>query len=146
MTKSTPLANVMITLGARDLPSLRDFYRGVGLPQIIDADDFAAFELRGVVLAVFPLAKLARDGKTEPAPSTEGIRCSIGVMVDTADEVDRLTGQMRHAGARVTKEPVDAEFFTGRSAYLCDPEGNYFEITWADMPDNPIVSRRVTAT
>ena len=37
---------------------------------------------------------------------------------------------MRQAGARVTKGPVDAEFFTGRSAYLCDPEGNYFEITW----------------
>lgn len=36
-------------------------------------------------------------------------------------------------------EPVDAEFFTGRSAYLCDPESNYFEIVWADMPDNPVV-------
>ena len=34
---------------------------------------------------------------------------------------------------------VDAEFFTGRSAYLCDPEGNYFEIAWADMPNNPVV-------
>jgi predicted lactoylglutathione lyase len=46
---------------------------------------------------------------------------------------------MRAAGAHVTKEPVDAEFFTGRSAYLCDPEGNYFEIAWADMPNNPVV-------
>ena len=36
-------------------------------------------------------------------------------------------------------EPVDAEFFTGRSAYLCDPEGNYFEITWTDAVDNPVV-------
>jgi hypothetical protein len=35
--------------------------------------------------------------------------------------------------------PVDAEFFTGRSAYLCDPEGNYFEIAWADAPTNPVV-------
>jgi hypothetical protein len=41
---------------------------------------------------------------------------------------------------RVTKEPVDAEFFTGRSAYLCDPEGNYFEIAWADEPDNPVLA------
>lgn len=46
---------------------------------------------------------------------------------------------MRAAGARVTNEPVDAEFFTGRSAYLCDPGGNYFEIVWADMPNNPVV-------
>ena len=37
-------------------------------------------------------------------------------MVDTPEKVDQLTEQMRNAGARVTKEPVDAEFFTGRSA------------------------------
>ncbi len=62
-------------------------------------------------------------------------------MVDAPGEVDQLAGQMRNADARVTKEPIDAEFFTGRSAYLCDPEGNYYEITWAE-PDNPITSRR----
>ena len=55
----------------------------------------------------------------------------------------RTAEQMRKAGARVTKEPVDAEFFTGRSAYLCDPEDNYFEITWA-APNNPITLRRMT--
>jgi predicted lactoylglutathione lyase len=60
------------------------------------------------------------------------------VNVDSAGEVDQLTEQMRAVGARVTKEPVDAEFFTGRSAYLCDPEGNYFEIAWAE-PDNPVL-------
>ena len=48
---------------------------------------------------------------------------------------------MRDADARVTKEPIDAGFFTGRSAYLCDPEGHYYEITWAE-PKNPITSRR----
>ena len=80
-----------------------------------------------------------RLGRSHPEPGTGGIRFTIGVMVDSADEVDRLTEQMRAAGARVTKEPIDAEFFTGRSAYLCDPEGNYFEIAWADMPDNPVL-------
>ena len=138
MNASAPLAN-LITLGARDLPTLRNFYRTLGWPQIMDDGEFVAFELRGIVLALFPLAKLARDGNTEPEPSTGGIRFTIGVQVDSAEEVDRLTEQMRAAGARVTKEPVDAEFFTGRSAYLCDPEGNYFEIAWADMPNNPVV-------
>jgi predicted lactoylglutathione lyase len=143
MSTSTPLADVMITLGARDLPSLRHFYRELGLPQIIDDENFAAFELRGVVLALFPIAELARDGNSEPDPgSGTGIRFTVGIMVDTPQDVDQLTEQMRGAGARVTKEPVDAEFFTGRSAYLCDPEGNYFEITWAE-PNNPITSRRI---
>jgi catechol 2,3-dioxygenase-like lactoylglutathione lyase family enzyme len=137
------LADVMVTLGARDFPGLREFYRQLGWPQIIDESDFAAFELRGVVLAVFPVAQLARDGNTEPDPGSRGIRFTIGIMVDTPEEVDQLTEQMRAAGARVTKPPVDAEFFTGRSAYLHDPEGNYFEIAWAER-DNPITSRRAT--
>lgn len=137
MSASAPLAN-LITLGVRDLGALRDFYRALGWPQIVDDDEFVAFELRGIVLALFPLAKLARDGNTEPEPGTGGIRFTIGVMVDSADEVDRLTERMRAAGARVTKEPVDAEFFSGRSAYLCDPEGNYFEIAWADAADNAV--------
>ena len=125
MTGQLPLANV-ITLGARDFGALRDFYRRVGWPQVMDDDEFAVFELRGILIALFPLAHLARDGNTEPQPSTEGIRFTIGVQVDSASAVDQLTEHMRAAGARVTKEPVDAEFFTGRSAYLCDPEGNYF--------------------
>lgn len=144
MSAPAPLADVMITLGARDFSRLREFYRELGWPQIIDDEQFAAFELRGVVLAVFPVAELARDGNTDPCPGGEGISFTIGIMVDTPEQVDQLTEQMRAAGARVTKQPVDAEFFTGRSAYLCDPEGNYFEITWADMPDNPITSRRAT--
>jgi uncharacterized protein len=139
MKTSVPLAN-LITLGARDFSSLRDFYRNLGWPQIIDDGQFAAFELRGIVLALFPINKLARDGNAEPEFGTGGIRFTIGMMVDAPDEVDRLTEQMRQAGARVTKEPVDAEFFTGRSAYLCDPEGNYFEITWADEPNNPVLA------
>lgn len=137
MDASAPLAN-MITLGARDLPTLREFYRAVGWPLIVDDGEFVAFELRGIVLALFPLGQLARDGHADPEPGAGGIRFTIGINVDTADEVDRLTEHMRRAGARVTKEPVDAEFFIGRSAYLCDPEGNYFEIVWAE-PDNPVL-------
>lgn len=133
----------MITLGARDLPRLREFYRRVGWPTIIDDGEFVAFEVRGVVLALFPIAELARDGNTEPDLGSAGIRSTVGIMVDTAEEVDELTEHMRDAGAHVTKEPVDAEFFAGRSAYLCDPEDNYFEITWAE-PNNPITLRRMT--
>jgi predicted lactoylglutathione lyase len=141
MSTDAPLADVMITLGARELPALRAFYRRLGLPEIIDEDNFAAFDLRGVVLALFPLDKLARDGNTTPGAGDDGIRFTIGIIVDSAEEVDQLTERMRGAGAQVTKEPVDADFFTGRSAYVRDPEGNYLEITWAE-PTNPIMARR----
>ena len=112
MADRSPLAN-LITLGARDFAALRDFYRRVGWPQVADDEDFAAFELRGIVLALFPIEKLARDG-TPARSSGSGIRFTIGVIVDDAEEVDRMTDHLRDAGAHVTKEPVDAEFFAGR--------------------------------
>jgi uncharacterized protein len=133
---SAPLAN-LITLGARDFPALLAFYQRLGWPQVAGDDDFAAFELRGIVLALFRISKLAVDGNVAPEPSSGGIRSTIGILVDSADEVDRVTASMQAAGARVTKEPVDAEFFRGRSAYLCDPEGNYFEVAWAEL-ENPV--------
>ena len=137
-THDAPLANV-ITLGARDLPALRDFYRRLGWPLIMDGDEYSAFELRGAVLALFPVDKLAADGREQPQHDRRGIHMTIGIIVDDRDVVDDLVKRVRAAGGRVTKEPVDAEFFIGRSAYFADPEGNFWEIAWAP-PDNPIVA------
>lgn len=141
MSAAAPLADVMITLGARDFPSLRGFYRDLGWPQIVDDGQCAAFALRASSSRCFPSLSSPATGTPNQTWCSGGIRCTIGIMVDAAGEVDQLAGHMRDADARVTKEPIDAEFFTGRSAYLCDPEGNYYEITWAE-PDNPITSRR----
>ena len=112
-------------MGSIQLKSVRKAFGAVSIINGIDLDvsdgEFAVFELRGILLALFPIAQLACDGTTEPEPGTGGIRFTIGVMAGTAEQVDRLTDQMRQAGARLTKAPVDAEFFAGRSAYLCDP-------------------------
>jgi len=35
-------------------------------PQVVDDDHYAAFELRGAVLGVFPVEKLAADGRGDP--------------------------------------------------------------------------------
>jgi predicted lactoylglutathione lyase len=133
-----PLVNV-ITLGVSDLERQREFYRDLGWPQFVDDDDFAAFELRGAVLALFPTEKLAADGRAAPEIGTGGIRFTLGVVVDSPEEVDRVADRFRAAGGEVTKEPVDAEFFDGRSAYVSDPEANFFEIVWAG-PDNAIAA------
>jgi predicted lactoylglutathione lyase len=133
-----PLANV-ITLGVRDLPTLRAFYRQLGRPQVADQDDFAAFELRGTVLALFPVDRLAADGRGRPEPGAGGIRFTVAILVDRAEAVDQLAERMRAAGGQVTKPPVDAEFFAGRSAYACDPEGNFWEIAWT-TGDNAVAA------
>ncbi len=138
-TRQAPLANI-ITLGARSVPVLRDFYRKLGWPLVEEDDDeFAAFELRGIVLALFRADKLAADGREKMEDSHGGIRFTIGIMVDNRGDVDRLAQLVRASGGRVTKEPVDAEFFEGRSAYFSDPEGNYWEIVWAPK-DNAVAA------
>jgi uncharacterized protein len=133
-----PLANT-VTLGVRDFDAQRNFYRRLGWPQAFDSDDFAVFELRGAVLALFPVDKLAADSRAQPELGGGGIRFNIIISVDSPEEVDDLADRARRAGGTLTKEPVDAEFFVGRDAYFSDPEGNYWEIAWAP-PDNPVVA------
>lgn len=52
VTTAAPMAS-LIALGARNLSTLRDFYQALGWPQIVDDSEFVAFELRGIVLALF---------------------------------------------------------------------------------------------
>lgn len=132
-----PLANI-ITLGARNFDAQRDFYRRLGWPQAFDSDSFAVFELRGILLALFPVDKLGADARAEPDLGRGGIRFSIGISVEKPEEVDELAARVRQAGGKLTKDPVDAEFFVGRDAYFTDPEGNFWEIACAPR-DNPVV-------
>jgi predicted lactoylglutathione lyase len=132
-----PLANI-ITLGAIDLPRLREFYRSLGWPQIVDGEDFAAFELQGAVVALFPRDRLASDGRTEASADT-GLRFTVGIVTSRREEVEEVVDRMRAAGGTVTKAPEDAEFFDGRSAYVSDPEGNFWEVAWV-AADNPLVA------
>lgn len=132
-----PLANTF-TLGVRDFVAQRAFYRRLGWPIVFDGDDFAVFELRGALLALFPVDKLAVDSCATPEVGQGGIRFSIIITVDDPSAVDALAAHVREAGGRFTKEPTDAEFFEGRDAYFTDPEGNFWEIAWA-APDNPVV-------
>lgn len=133
-----PLAN-MITLGVRDIGVERGFYRKLGWPQVFESEEFDVFELQGAVLALFPVEKLAVDARTQPGVYRGGIRCSVIINVAAPDEVDALVARARLAGATVTKDPVDAEFFTGRDAYFSDPEGHFWEVAYAPS-DNPIVA------
>jgi predicted lactoylglutathione lyase len=132
-----PLANV-ITLGVQDLSRERQFYEDLGWPTVMNSDDFVVFELRGALLALFPLDQLGRDAHATPERGRGGIRSAVIITVDRAEDVDAITAQARAAGATVTKQPVDAEFFEGRDAYFADPEGNYWEVAWV-AGRNPVV-------
>lgn len=130
-TAAVPARLTAVTLGARDLPTLAGFYRRIGWPVVVDTDDFVCFGLSGAVLALFGLDDLAADAHAVAAVPERGMRgVSLAVNVDERDEVDAAIAAARAAGARITKEPVDAELFVGRTAYFADPEDNYWEVVW----------------
>jgi uncharacterized protein len=134
----SPLANI-ITLGVHDFASMRGFYVRLGWPLAFDSDNFVVFELRGILLALFPASLLATDARSAPETSRGGIRFSIIIMVETREEVDAMVARFRDAGGSVSKEPTDAEFFDGRSAYVSDPESNFWEIAWSE-PGNTVLA------
>jgi uncharacterized protein len=142
MSTAAPLAN-MITLGVQNFQRERDFYQDLGWPLAFESDDFVAFELKGAVLALFPVEKLAADSRARPEVGHGGIRFSVIISVNAPEEVDQFADRVRAAGGTITKPPTEAEFFEGRDAYFSDPEGNYWEIAYAPA-DNPVsaASRR----
>jgi catechol 2,3-dioxygenase-like lactoylglutathione lyase family enzyme len=143
-TLDRPLANVL-TLGVRDLERQRAFYRGLGWATVLDSDGFVVFELRGALLALFPIELLARDANAPAAPPVPGIRSSVIITVDSAAEVDALAERARAAGATFTKPPTEAEFFDGRDAYFADPEGNFWEIAWVSGQNDVVAAARRAA-
>jgi orotate phosphoribosyltransferase len=117
----------VVTLGARDLDRLRDFYRGLGWRAEVDLEGFAAFRTRGAVLTLYPRAQLAADtagveGGEAPTRST------LAVNVEARAQVDTAIAAAERAGARVSR-PADAEW-GGRSGHFADPEGNVWEVAW----------------
>ena len=120
-----------VTLGARDLGRLREFYAALGWEVAIEAEDFSAFRLGDLFLGLFPWDKLAADGGAKSAPKAEGMRgFSLGITVERPEEVDEIIAEVEKAGATVTKPPGDPIEFPGRNAYFADPEENYWEVVY----------------
>lgn len=129
----------VVTLGARDLPRLREFYAALGWEVAIEAEDFCAFRLGGIFLGLFPWEKLAADGRAQVARRVDGMRgFSLGINVERPGEVDEIITEVERAGAVVTKPPGDPVEFEGRNAYFADPEENYWEVVYlkGGVPDS----------
>jgi uncharacterized protein len=121
----------VVTLGARDLPRLREFYGALGWEVALEAEDFCAFRLGGIFLGLFPWDKLAADAQAQAARPVSGMRgFSLGINVERPEEVDAILAEVEKAGATVTKPPGDPIEFEGRNAYFADPEENYWEVVY----------------
>jgi catechol 2,3-dioxygenase-like lactoylglutathione lyase family enzyme len=123
-----------ITLGVRDHEAMRDFYAGLGWPITVDMPgQFVAFQLNGFVLALYGLEPLGSEAAPEVDPLDDGAWRGITLSINVArrDEVDGLWQEMVDHGFTPVGAPVDREYGP-RSGYVADPEGNRWEIAYAD--------------
>jgi len=133
-----PRLNV-ITLAVDDLGRALTFYRdGLGLhtkgvvaSDLVDqttgaAGEIVVFELEsGFILALYPRAELAKDAAIPAAPAQIG-QFSLGQLVASRAEVDRILEQAAAAGAVVT--PPHVRPWGIYSGYFRDPDGHLWEI------------------
>jgi catechol 2,3-dioxygenase-like lactoylglutathione lyase family enzyme len=133
-----PRLNV-VTLAVGDLQRALVFYRdGLGLrtngivaTDLVDEKTGAAgaivvFNLEnGLILALYPRNELAKDAAVTAGPPQSG-QFSLGQLVASRAEVDRILEQAAAAGAVVTP-PHDRPWGI-YSGYFRDPDGHLWEI------------------
>jgi uncharacterized protein len=121
----------VVTLGARDMGVLRSFYRGLGWPELASGDDtWTGFLLGGVMLALFPIRDLTSEAAPGNADPTGWSGVTLACAVNTREEVGDTFAAAVAAGATPVADATDRSW-GGRSAFIADPEGNRWEITWA---------------
>jgi uncharacterized protein len=121
----------LITIGAHDLPELRQFYQKLGWTETeFSSDDYCVFKTAGVLLSLFPIQELIKDSVLESVGPVEGFKgITLAINVDTPEQVDTVIEEVRAAGGTIIREASDA-FWGGRTSYFLDPEGNAWEIAW----------------
>jgi hypothetical protein len=130
----------VLTLAVDDLDRSLEFYReGLGLPSrgIVGTewqgdDENAAgavvmFELEGgLILALYPRTQLAKDAHVPLGPPKAG-EFSIGQIVESTGEVDRILAQAAAAGATLPDTAHERPWGI-YSGYFRDPDGHLWEI------------------
>lgn len=128
---SVPARVSFVTLVVREMARMQRFYRQFGWPESKFTDDtFAAFQTGGAVLGLYGAENYAKD---HGAPATAGTFRGFVLAINCRDaaEVDRIHETLRtFDGITVHGEPRDLPF--GRSFEWSDPEGNLWEVTWAN--------------
>ena len=127
-----------LTLGARSVPALRAFYRGLGwVENEGSSDTFSSFTVGSMRLALYPIELLRREAaageRTVDPGAWNGVTLTVNVA--TRDVVDDAFKAAVAAGAAAVASPIEREW-GGYSGYITDPEGHRWEIAWA--PGFPI--------
>lgn len=121
-----------VTLACRDVAAMKRFYDQFGWPPSRHNDDtFAAYRCGGAVLGLFGAENYAKAyGPPPPRGAFRGVVLALNCR--DAAEVDRVHAALKAiAGVTLHGEPQDLSF-GGRGFEWSDPEGNVWEVTWAE--------------
>jgi len=120
----------IITLGVRDFKTSFEFYSKTldWKPSKNSNDDIAFFQAGGVVLAIYPREKLAKDAMTDPEGSGfAGFTLAHNARSEA--EVDEIIADLKSKGVKIVKEPQKV-FWGGYSSYFADPDDYHWEVAY----------------
>lgn len=122
-----------VTLGARSVRRLRDFYTTWGwIENDGGSDEYASFTASTVRLALYPIHRLGEEaapGETLPeAGGWNGV--TLAINLHSREAVDVAVGDAIAAGGTLVQPGTDRDW-GGYSAYVADPEGCRWELAWA---------------
>ncbi len=122
-----------ITIGAKDLEKLKQFYTNVfEWTPIKDENGIVFFQMNSFILALYPAEELAEDIGIHH--DGQGFKqFTLAINLASEKEVDNAFAQLKSKGASIVKEPQKI-FWGGYGGYIADIENNYWEIVY-----NPFV-------
>jgi uncharacterized protein len=129
---TVPARVSFVTLAVRDLPRMAEFFRQFGWPEAKDNDEnHVAFQCGGAVLGLYGADRYEPHFGPSPEPGQfKGF--TLAINLEDAETVDRVYETARHVeGIEIVSEPEDL-WFGGRGFVFKDPEGNVWDVVWAD--------------
>jgi len=129
---AVPARVSFVTLACRDVAVMRRFYDRFGWPPSEHNDDsFAAYQCGGAVLGLFGVENY--EGTHGPGPAPGAFRgVVLAINCRDAAEVDRVYESLEPIeGVKLHGKPVNLSF-GGRGFEWSDPEGNVWEVVWAE--------------
>jgi predicted lactoylglutathione lyase len=119
----------IVTLGVKDLKRSRMFYEKLGFKaSSASQGDIVFFHTGGLVLALYPADKLAKDATVESKGS--GFRgVTLAHNVPKKEEVAEVLKEAVKAGGKMVK-PAQDVFWGGHRGYFADPDGHLWEVAW----------------
>ncbi len=125
----------IITLGVADLEVSSSFYENIFGWQATGAsnDNVKFYQLNGMMLSLYPKAKLAEDvGIDHEGSGFKAI--TLAYCTRSEEELYKMMERFRANGVTIVKD-AQKVFWGGHSGYIADPDGHLWELAY-----NPYVS------